>query len=288
MLRTHSNARFRGIRGFDFQIAYSHTSFRSNFSNDLGDQDVLPLAADFNHPTAFFGNAPMNRHHQISFESVMGLPFSGRLAFIGYFASALSQTLFLPSSNQPGEIFRSDVTGDGSFGGVSLNGNQAGDILPGYNIGAFGSSYSAGALNTIIQNYNSAFAGKLTPAGTVLVTSGLFSSTQLISLGATLPNLQAAPPNNFTPSLFKNFDLRLSWPLRFKDRFTIEPGVAAFNIFNFANFDAPGYRLSGVLNGASGALNGNSPAGTNRVGLGSGGFSLGSPRQLEFGSKISF
>jgi hypothetical protein len=288
MLRTHSNASFRGLRGFDFQFAYSHTSFRSNYSNDLGEQDVLPLAADFNHPTGFFGNVPFDRHHQVSFESIIGLPLSGRLAFIGYFASALPQTLFLPSSNQPGEIFRSDPTGDGSFGGVSLNGNGAGDILPGYNIGAYGLTYSSGALNTIINNYNSFFAGQLTPAGTALVTTGLFSSTQLRSLGATLPTLETAPPDYFTPRLFKNFDLRLSWPLRFKDRFTIEPGVTAFNIFNFANYDAPGYRLSGVLNGASGSLNGQQSAGKNRIGLGSGIFSLGSPRQLEFGLKISF
>ena len=288
MLRTHSNASFRGVRGFDFQFAYSHTSFRSNYSNDLGDQDVLPLAADFNHPTAFFGNVPFDRHHQVSFSSIANLPFGARLAAIGYFASAQPQTLFLPSSNQPGEIFRSDTTGDGSFGGVSLNGNGSGDILPGYNIGAYGLTYSSGALNTIIQNYNGAFAGKLTPAGSALVTTGLFSSTQLTALGATVPTLQLAPPNQFTPRLFKNLDLRFSWPVRFKDRFTVEPQVAAFNIFNFANYDAPGYRLSGVLNGASGSINGQIPAGTNRVGLGSGVFSLGAPRQLEFGLKVSF
>ena len=288
MLRTHSNARFRGVRGFDFQFVYSHTSFRSNYSSDLGEQDVLPLAADFNHPTAFFGNVPFDRHHQVTISSVANLPFGARLSGIANFASALPQTLFLPSSNQPGEIFRSDVTGDGSFGGVSLNGNAAGDILPGYNIGAYGLTYSADALNTIIQNYNSAFAGRLSPAGRALVTTGLFSSTQLTALGATLPTLQLAPPNHFTPRLSKNVDLRFSWPLRFKDRFTIEPNVTAFNIFNFANYDAPGYRLSGVLNGASGSINGQIPAGTNRVGLGSGVFSLGAPRQLEFGLKISY
>jgi hypothetical protein len=59
---------------------------------------------------------------------------------------------------------------------------------------------------------------------------------------------------------------------------------------NFANFDGPASPLSGVLNGAVGSINGTpgeQPA-SNRLGLGSGVFALGSPRALEFTLKLSF
>ena len=38
----------------------------------------------------------------------------------------------------------------------------------------------------------------------------------------------------------------------------VEPSISAFNVLNFANFDGPGNRLSGVLNGAVGSINGTS------------------------------
>ena len=44
-----------------------------------------------------------------------------------------------PPAALRGEIFRSDITGDGAFGGQSQTGASAyGDILPGTNIGSFG------------------------------------------------------------------------------------------------------------------------------------------------------
>jgi hypothetical protein len=66
--------------------------------------------------------------------------------------------------------------------------------------------------------------------------------------------------------------------------------VSAFNVLNFANFDGPGNRLSGALNGTAGAVNGTTAVNraANRIGPDSGAFSLGAPRQLQFGVKLTF
>jgi hypothetical protein len=48
--------------------------------------------------------------------------------------------------------------------------------------------------------------------------------------------------------------------------------------------------LLGVLNGSVGTLNGTTTSErvTNRIGPGSGVFSLGAPRQIQFGLKLTF
>jgi hypothetical protein len=96
-------------------------------------------------------------------------------------------------------------------------------------------------------------------------------------------------------------DLRLSWPFQLGERVKLEPSVAAFNVFNWANFGGAGNQLSGVLNGAPGSsLNNASSAGfcgnstticttrLDRVLPGSGTYANGAPRQIEFGVRITF
>jgi hypothetical protein len=79
----------------------------------------------------------------------------------------------------------------------------------------------------------------------------------------------------------------------------LEPRVSVFNVFNFANFDAPNNTSVGILGGQPGQVNGTAGQGAvlngiqagraaNRVGVGSGIFTLGAPRQMEFGLKITF
>jgi hypothetical protein len=92
------------------------------------------------------------------------------------------------------------------------------------------------------------------------------------------------------------FDLRFGWVLkpgkkisRLGENFTIEPTVAIFNLFNFANYDSFNAPMSGELNGGAGSVNGTTQgARTNRIGLGTGVFGLGAPRQFEFGVKVTF
>jgi hypothetical protein len=291
-LRSQIASPLRGVRDGSLQISYSHSSFRSNIAGGLGDQDLLPLAADFNHPIAFFGSASQDRKDQFSLASFLDVRYGARLGMIAHFGSPLPQTLFLPASDGlGGEIFRTDVTGDGSFGGQSQNGASAyGDILPGTNIGSFGRATKANGLNNIIQTYNSNFGNRPTPAGQALVSAGLLSQSQLVQLGADAPAITPAPADNPSLAWLKTFDLTLSRPVKIGDRFVLEPSVSAFNVLNFANFDGPGNRLLGALNGTVGTLNGTTMAerSTSRIGLGSGAFSLGTPRQIQFGVKLTF
>jgi hypothetical protein len=80
---------------------------------------------------------------------------------------------------------------------------------------------------------------------------------------------------------------------------TVEPSVSAYNALNVANFDAPQSLLSGVLDASPGRSVNNSTSGcgnfptictarANRVGPGSGVYSLAAPRQLEFGLHVTF
>jgi hypothetical protein len=86
-------------------------------------------------------------------------------------------------------------------------------------------------------------------------------------------------------------DLKLAWRHTFVERFTIEPSVGFYNLFNFANFNLPPNTMNGILFGSgSGSINGTTRADQEsfRVGNGTGVYSLGSQRQLEFGLRLTF
>ena len=68
----------------------------------------------------------------------------------------MSTTLYLDSGgNTTGEIFQSDVTGDGS--------EQ--DIVPGLKPGAYMRSVTPHNIGNVVDNYNANYSGKITPAG---------------------------------------------------------------------------------------------------------------------------
>jgi hypothetical protein len=70
----------------------------------------------------------------------------------------------------------------------------------------------------------------------------------------------------------------------------VQPSAGFYNLFNFANFDLPGNALNGLLTGGAGQINGTTPTrhNVNRVGVGTGVYSLGAPRQIEFGLRLTF
>jgi len=72
--------------------------------------------------------------------------------------------------------------------------------------------------------------------------------------------------------------------LKIRERLTIAPSVDCFNIFNKNNTQGP---LSGILSDGPGTING-TPSYFTRVGAGSGSFSSGQPRALQFGIRVSF
>src|SRR5262249_15762545 len=157
---------------------------------------------------------------------------------LGHFASPLPVTLRYQQNAGAAEVLVTDWTGDGSTG----------DIVEGTDVGSYMRGIKPSGLAQFITNYNTAVAGSLTPAGTALVTAGVFwwrtkntcKVKEVQALGATLQPLALPVQNSVGLSWLKTFDLRLSWEHTFFDRVAVEPSVGVFNIFNIANFDLPG------------------------------------------------
>jgi Carboxypeptidase regulatory-like domain len=277
----------RGMKHLNLIASYT----LSRFDSMAQDQDFVNNAIDFNNPLQFFGPSGLDRTHQVSVGAVMDLPGATRFALTTHWDTAAPLTLTLPQSGEPGEIFRTDVTGDGTVG----------DIVPGSNVGAFGRSIKASDINNFINSYNSTYAGKLTPAGNALVSAGLFTAAQLTALGAVTPTLADAPAGQVGVSPLFTFDAHISWELRLAkvlhalpERVVLEPQIALFNVFNYQNHDPFGNELSGVLNGTIGSANGTTahgPLGRSNLitpGSSSGVNWYAVPRQAEFGVKLSF
>jgi hypothetical protein len=269
------------IHGINAQFSYS----LSRFNSMATDQDFLNSTPDQNNPTNFFGPTSFDRTHQFAFGTIVTLPRSVQVSFIGHFNSPLPTTLELENQSRPGEIFQTDLNGDGAFGP-----NAFGDIIPGTNIGSYGRSISANSLASVINNYNNTVAGKLTPAGQVLLNSGLFTQAQLNSLGAVADTLAPAQTGTlYANDWLRAFDMRFSVPISITEHVKLEPSVSIFNIFNFANFAiSPSTRVNGILSSSTPNGSTYSDLDALRAGLGSGVFSQGAPRQLEYGLRVTF
>ena len=285
-LKQHLDHPFNAVTNFDLQASYQ----LQRYIAPVADNDFVNIAADFNNPQSFIGPNGLDREHQISFGGTMDLPYHFRLGMIGHFYSPLPVTLSLNPTGNAGGIFVTDVTGDGTGdGGFASNGGN-GDVLPGTNVGSFQHGIGRYTINNFINNYNHNFAGQPTPAGQTLIASGLFNLGQLTSLGGVQQVVPAAPYDQVGMGWLRAFDASLNWVYKFKESFEVQPGVSLFNVFNLSNFDGPGNPLNGSLSGQPGTMNGTSGGqpSSNRLGLGSGVFALGSPRVIEFSLKLSF
>jgi hypothetical protein len=296
---------FAGISSLDLTVAYTLSRFVGDGGND---QNFSATAFDNNNPGYFTGPTSLDRTHQFKFGATFDVAHHGpRFSVIGNFASAEPTTLLLlspasPAQSSTGQIFRTDLTGDGTVQ----------DPLPvstGQSVGKPGQFMRTVNQNNLAQaigNWNSTQAGTLTPAGQTLVASGYFTTAQLQTLGAVKPFVAPPPPGQIGNGLFREVSAVFAWPIKVTERFTIEPSVAAYNVLGFANIGrlsgflpnqvtpyAPG-DLSGNPNGSAvgtvSTHDGNSPFNNNsaRIGTGSGVFSNGAPRQLEFGLRVNF
>ena len=295
----------RRIQRLEIGVSYAFSHYRSNMAEPNGsggDYSVLNPAQNYRGPhKGYWGDSGLDRTHQLTVIPTADLPHKFRLSMIAHLASPLPLSAFTPQQDGggvAGEIFRSDLTGDGTVG----------DLLTGTTLGSTG-RYSTSNVTKAIAFYDSNIAGQLTPAGNVLVNSQLFRSDQLHSLGAYAPLVvggqagqQEALPGHYAQATWlKTMDLRLSRPFQVNERVRVEPNLAIFNVFNWANFGGPGHQLSGILDGAPGSsLNSASSAGycgnstnfctarADRILPGSGTYSNGAPRQMEFGLRVIF
>jgi hypothetical protein len=294
-----------GSRSLNFQVSYALSRFE-NAGGSIGggasflsnaDQDLGVSALDNAHPTRFTGPSSLDRTHQISLGGDAELPWGLGVGVMAHFWSPLSSGLIVPNTNiGPGEIFRTDFTGDGTVQ----------DPLPGTRVGSYDRDINGSDINRTLAAYNNSAALQLTPAGQLLVQNGLFTAAQLgvgdascydnpqnlpvKSLCAITPPVSLAPQGQVNLAWLRALDLRVNWRYRVTERLSIEPSAGFYNLFNFANFDLPGNSLNGLLTGGAGQVNGTTSAGhnINRVGVGTGVYSLGAPRQMELGLRIIF
>ena len=286
--RTQVANPFHGVKNLDLQVNYTLSRFVSNGGSD---QHFTPNGWDFRNPTAFSGPTLEDRTHQFKFGGTFEFAHHGpRLSLIGGFASPQPSDMRLPVYTNTAAIFQSDLTGDGTTGDF-LDSAASGIGHP----GTFMRSVSPHNLNAYIQNFNNTYGNgsTLTPAGQALVAANLFTTAELISLGAVIPSVQPPPANNAGNGYYKDVDTILSWPFKFRERLTILPSISFFNVFNFVNYGNLAPVSSAGLTGGPGTING-TPAGVNdatntyRIGRGSGVFAVGAPREGEFGLRFDF
>jgi hypothetical protein len=283
----------RGLKHVSWQASYA----LSRFNSMSADQDFISLAFDQSNPGHYFGPGSLDRTHQVSFGGTFDILHGPRLSLVSHFFSPLANNLAVTNQARAGEIFFTDFIGDGS---------PAPHVLPGQQLGSWGRSVTASNINDVVSQYNANVAGTLLPAANALVSANLFTADQLKRLRAVADVLQAAPADQMNMTWLHGFDAKLSWPIKVKERVSIEPSVGFYNLFNFANFNAPGNTIGGG-NGeiASCAFNTSCPissavsatglsvhdAATRdsiRIGAGTGANTIGSPRQLDFGLKLTF
>jgi len=282
---------FRGAHALNFQLSYALSRFDNSgggvaadatVTASSGDQDFIVPALDNSNVNRYFGPSTLDRTHQISFGGYLDLIAGFQVGIMSHFYSPLSTTMTVPNTgNGPGEIFRTDFTGDGTTQ----------DPIPGTTVGNFDrNGINASTMYHTISKYNTTIAGQPTPAGEVLINANLMSAADLAALGAVAPTVPSAPVGQVDLGWLRAFDATIAWSHTFFDKVTIKPSVGFYNLPNFANFDLPTSMMSGLLTGTTGSINGTNYAGhlVNRVGVGTGVYTLGSPRETEFGLKIIF
>jgi hypothetical protein len=279
LVQTAANP-FRGLKNVNLQVAYS----LSRFNSMAYDQDFIPWAWDYRNPGRYYGPNSMDRTHQFSFGGTFDFPHGPRFSFVSHFFSPLPQDMYIENQGRSGENFFSDPVGDGQ--GIY-------HVLPGTQLGAFGRSVTPSNINKVITDYNNTIGGTILPQGQALVDAGILTSSQMTALGAVADTLPLAPKDQMNMSWVHGFDAKFTWPIKIKERMTLEPSVGFYNLFNFSNFNSISNYLSGFLNGSAGTINGTALSDlaakdSLRVGAGTGVNTTGAPRQIEWGLRFTF
>jgi hypothetical protein len=281
-----------GVVSSNFQVSYSLSSIVATTTSS--DEFFSPAVLDNDNPSLFMGRSALDHTNQISFGGSATLKYGPRISLLAHFFSASPSTLTLDTTSLPsGQIFQTDVTGDGTTGDPSP-GTLAGDymhrVTPA-NLGAF------------ITNYNSTVANTLTPAGKAVAASGLMSQAQLIQMGAAIqPIAQLPQPRGVSNPAYRQIDAQLSYPISLKwlrEGMSLEPVIAFYNAGNFSNFANDTSILqnttaAGTTNSAAAGfgnitgLNNLTTQGSKRTVRGIGTFDQGAQRTVEYQLHLNF
>ena len=283
----------RFIDRANFQTSYNFSRIVSNIGNS--DQFFSSAAIDNDNPVRYIGRNALDRKHQVSFGGAVNFKYGLQMGLIGHFFSAAAATLALDNGSlATGNIFQSDITGDGTTG----------DIAPTTNLGSYMHDIKSNQLASYIIGFNGTYAGTPTPAGQQLINSGLFNLAQLTALkGVIQPIAQLPTTAAINNPTFRSLDLNFSYPVKFNkyhEGLSIEPSIAFYNVGNLSNFAAGSGTLQntttagGAFNngtGGAGFFTGPNAFGTasaRRTYRGTGTFSQGAPRQTEFKLTLNF
>ncbi len=280
-----------GIAQANVQVSYNLSRIVTS-SGGGSDQFFASGSYDYDNPNQYMGRNGLDHKHEVNFGASMTLKYGPRVGLIGHFYSAPPSTLLLDSSVAGGGIFTTDITGDGTIG----------DLAPGTLPGDYMHRFRGKDLTGYINNFNSTYAGKLTPAGQAVVNAGTLTYSQMTAIGAVIQPI-ALPGSNVALSnpTTRSVDASFSYPVplaRLREGVTLEPEIDFYNIGNFANFnnDNSGVLLNtisagGSVNTTGGYLTGpNNYANlnANRVQRGSGTYNVGAARTTEFKLKLNF
>jgi hypothetical protein len=281
-----------GIVSANLQVSYSLSRIvSSSGSADSADQFFSPISWDNDDPNRYIGRNTLDHKNQLNFGGSATLKYGPHVGLVGHFSSAAPTSLTLDGSQGAGGIFISDITGDGTIA----------DLAPGTTPGSYMHSITPKNLAGYISNFNSTYAGKLTPAGQALVNAGILTQSQLIAIGATIQPIASSASNvALANPTFRGLDASFSYPIplaKLREGLSLEPEIDFYNLGNFSNFNN---NNSGILLNTTSAGTSNQTGGyltgpntyanldANRIQRGSGTFNQGAPRTTEFKLKLNF
>ncbi len=292
VFRQSSSHPVPGIEHSNIQVSYNLSRIVSNLTSS--DEFFTAGAYDNDNPNQYIGRNGLDRKHELSFGGSINPKYGPEIGVIGHFFSALPTNLVLDSSLASGNIFISDITGDGTTG----------DLAPGTLPGDYMHRIKNTTLGSYINTYNGTYAGKATPAGQAVINSGLMTLSQLTALKGVIQPIAQLPFNvaNNNP-MFRSLDVNFSYPIRVNrvhEGLALTPKIAFYNVANLSNFSSYTGTLQntttagGVFNsgtGGSGYVTGPNTFATQssyRTYRGVGTFSQGAPRQTEFQLTATF
>ncbi|MGI4854720.1 MAG: hypothetical protein ACRYF4_11830, partial [Janthinobacterium lividum] len=279
-----------GVESGNFQVSYNLSRVVSNLTSS--DQFFTSGAYDNDNPTQYIGRNGLDRKHELSFGGSVTLKYGPKVGMIGHFFAAQPSNLTLDSNLATGNIFTTDITGDGTTG----------DLAPGTNPGSYMHDIKNTGLANYITNFNGAYAGKPTPAGQAVINSGLISLSQLTAMKGVIQPIAQLPQTvaNNNP-MFRSLDVNFSYPIRmyrFHEGMSLEPNIAFYNVGNFSNFSGT---TSTLFNTTTAGGNFNTSTAGQLTGVdnfavqaarrsyrGVGTYSQGAPRQTEFKLTLNF